>query len=294
MADWDAILIAGPTASGKSGLALELAEKTNGTVINADSMQVYDGLRILTARPEDTDLKRAPHLLYGHVKPDVLYSAARWLEDAKQALDEVRADGSVPIFVGGTGLYFKSLLNGIADVPDIDPQVRQKWRDFATEQGAEAVYTELTKRDPQIAGQFRPSDARRLVRALEVVDQTGKSLLHFQNQATSGLFGERDKIQRLVLMPDRGLLHQRINARVHAMIEEGAIEEVKLLKDRDLPREALILKAIGVAALSEHLNGETSLEKAIERIRAQTRQYAKRQYTWFRHQLGVGWKVQSN
>ncbi|MEO0548157.1 MAG: tRNA (adenosine(37)-N6)-dimethylallyltransferase MiaA, partial [Pseudomonadota bacterium] len=287
----DAILLAGPTASGKSAKALQLAEQHDGVIVNTDSMQVYPVLDVLTARPSPEDFARVQHMLYGHAPLDQPYSVARWLDDANAAAQAVWAQGKIPIFVGGTGLYFRALDHGLANTPEIDPDLRRSVRDDLIEHGSGALYLRLQEHDPTGAEGLRPTDGQRIARALEVVLQTGKSLAHFQaNAASSALLGGR-RVERLVLMPERSELHARINKRARIMLENGALEEVKALLALDLPPEATVLRAIGVPQLTSLLAGELSQSDALEALRAATRQYAKRQFTWFRGQLDDRWKV---
>ena len=279
-------LIAGPTASGKSALALDLAEAKNGIVVNADSAQVYRDLRRLTARPSVEEEARAPHRLFGHVDAaDTGYSAARWADEAKHAIATVHAAGKLPILVGGTGLYIRTLLDGIAPVPAIDPAVRAIVRALPV---AEA-HAALTIEDPAAAARLAPADTTRIARALEVVRGTGKPLAHWQAERSGGIADQVD-LHPLILLPDRAELFTRTDARLVAMFADGAIEEVRALLARsDLPRDAPIRRAIGVPPLAAMLAGELSSTDALAAAQLQTRQYAKRQYTWFRHQVPTDW-----
>ena len=284
----DVVLIAGPTASGKSKLALDIAETHNGVVINTDSMQVYGGLRVLTARPDDEDLRRSPHKLYGHIAPHLPYSVGHWLKEVAVLLPELRHSGKIPIFVGGTGLYFNALEGGIAEMPDIPPDIRKYWRSKQIE-GPSALHTILSERDPAVAAKIKTTDIQRIVRALEILETSGKSIAYWQSQRSSPLINADWQIERHLLLPDRKLLHQRINQRVKWMLKNGAIEEVGKLAKMQLPDDALVKKAIGVRQLLAMREGVISRDQAIDQIQAATRQYAKRQYTWFRHQLGADW-----
>jgi tRNA dimethylallyltransferase len=276
-----AILIAGPTASGKSAAALALAERLGGTVINADSMQVYRELSILTARPAIGDEARAPHRLYGIVSAGEAYSVGRWLGDAARAIDAARAEGSVPILVGGTGLYFKALLEGLAPVPDIPGDIRAAWRERAEALGAAGLYRELEARDPAMASRLKPNDPQRLVRALEVIDATGISLGEWQGgNAAPGLPVEA--VTRLVVAPEREALYAAIDARFDAMIAGGALEEVRALIALNLDPGLPAMRAHGVRELAAYLRGECSLEEAVAKAKTETRRYAKRQMTWLR------------
>lgn len=283
------VLIAGPTASGKSALALGLATRSGGVVINADAMQVYRPLHILTARPDDEAQAAAPHVLYGHVAADVAYSVAQWRLEAEEAIVDAWARGLLPIVVGGTGLYFTALEKGLADIPPIPDEVRSRWRQALREQGSIALHGELARRAPDHARLLRPSDSQRIVRALEVLEATGRSLIDWQRSAAAGagLLAEAE-VARCVLVPDRKVLHDRINRRFAAMVEQGALEEVRRFIALNLPADAPVYKAIGIAELARVLDGEIGLADAIVLAQARTRQFAKRQLTWFRHQM-AGW-----
>nr|WP_066659273.1 MULTISPECIES: tRNA (adenosine(37)-N6)-dimethylallyltransferase MiaA [unclassified Sphingomonas] len=278
-------LIAGPTASGKSALAIALAQATGGTVINADSAQVYAELRILSARPSPEDEAQAPHRLFGHVTGTDDYSAARWAAEAKAEIAAAQERGSLPILVGGTGMYIRTLLDGIAPVPGIDPAIRAEVRALPV---AEA-HALLTERDPEAATRLAPTDTTRVARALEVVTATGRTLADWQ-QAKVGGIGDQIDLAPLILLPDRAWLIQRCDRRLAAMFDEGAIEEVSALLARDdIPPEAPVRKAIGVPEIAALLAGEIGRAEALERAQAATRQYAKRQYTWLRHQPPPDW-----
>ena len=278
------ILIAGPTASGKSALALALAERIGGVVINADSMQVYADLAIITARPPAADLARAPHVLYGHVRAAEAYSVGRWLADIAGALETAGADGRVPIIAGGTGLYFEALLNGLSPVPGIAPGVRAHWRAEAARLGPLALHAELSARDPAMAARLRPSDPQRVTRALEVLESTGRSLAEWQGVASQPVIKSHAAV-RIVLTPDRDSLYARCNARFDAMLAEGALQEVAALKAQALPPELPAMRATGVRELMAHLRGELSLETAAQAAKAETRRFAKRQGTWIRNRM---------
>jgi tRNA dimethylallyltransferase len=279
-----AVLIAGPTASGKSALALELALAAGGVVINADSMQVYRDLRIITARPTDGDEARVPHRLYGHVDAAVNFSAGAWVGDAAKALEEAKAEGRLPIFIGGTGLYFKALTAGLSVVPPIPAEVREDVRARLERNGVEALHAELAASDPRAAERLNLRDRTRIARALEVVEATGRSLLDWHHEGQPPLL-PRDSFRAVFLAPERDELYARIDARFEAMLVAGALKEVERLADRNLDPLLPAMKAHGVPALIRHLRGELSLEQAATIGRADTRHYAKRQFTWFRHQL---------
>ena len=283
---WDnkPVLIAGPTASGKSALALELAERIGGTVINTDSMQVYADLRVLTARPTRQEEARVPHRLYGHVDAAVNYSAGSFVVDAAAALAEARAQNRVPIFVGGTGLYFKAITRGLSAVPPIPAEVREAVRARLERDGVEALHAELARRDPASSERLKPRDRTRIARALEVVEATGRPLADWHSEGQPPLL-RPGEFHAVFLAPEREALYARIDARFDAMLKAGALEEVERLAARQLDPLLPAMKAHGVPALMKHLNGEITLEEAAEIGRADTRHYAKRQFTWFRHQL---------
>jgi tRNA dimethylallyltransferase len=279
-----AVLIAGPTASGKSALALELAQKTGGVVINADSMQVYRDLSIITARPTASDEAAAPHRLYGHVDAGVNFSAGAWITDAAKILSEVQAANRLPIFIGGSGLYFKALTRGLSAVPPIPAEVRDRVRARLERDGVEALHAELSERDPAAAERLKPRDRARIARALEVVEATGRALTDWHRDGLPPLL-PRSEFRALFLAPERDQLYARIDARFDAMLAGGALEEVAALADRQLDPLLPAMKAHGVPVLIRHLRGELTLAEVAEIGRADTRHYAKRQFTWFRHQL---------
>jgi tRNA dimethylallyltransferase len=285
----EAILIAGPTAGGKSASALRLARERCGVVVNVDSMQVYRELRILTARPTETEMGEAPHLLYGHVGAAEPYSVARWLADAAAALDRARAQKRLPIFVGGTGLYFRALLHGLSPVPEIDPEVRRRWRAVATDEAAEALHRRLEALDPVTAARLSPTDTQRIVRALEVKESTGRSLAEWQTLPGRGLVAEA-RTERLVVMPDRPTLLARCDARFDAMMANGALEEVRTLVALGLDPSLPAMRALGVASLRAHIAGEVDLETAVAEAKRETRRYVRRQMTWLRRNM-ITWKV---
>lgn len=279
-----AVLIAGPTASGKSALALEWARQTGGVVINADSMQVYRDLRVLTARPTPGEEAQVPHRLYGHVDAAVNFSAGSWVADAGRVLEEVRGQNRLPIFAGGSGLYFKALTSGLSAVPPIPPEIRDGVRARLELDGVEALHAELARRDPASAERLNPRDRSRIARALEVVEATSRSLTSWHRDGLPPLL-PKAQFRALFLAPDRDQLYARIDARFAAMLAAGALDEVEALASRKLDPLLPAMKAHGVPALIRHLHGEIGLEEAAEIGRADTRHYAKRQFTWFRHQL---------
>jgi tRNA dimethylallyltransferase len=278
------VLIAGPTASGKSALALDLARVQDGVVINADSMQVYRELRILTARPTPEEESELPHRLYGCIGGAEPWSVGKWLEAAKLEIESAWASGRLPILVGGTGLYFKSLEEGLADIPPIPPAIREKWRE---ESGN--LHGALQQRDPQTAARLKPGDRQRIKRALEVVEATGKPLGYWHDAARSRAILANAKVERVLTTPDRQELYVRARARFARMVERGAIEEVRRLLELDLPPSQPVMKGIGVRELANYIHGKLRLDEAISQAQTSTRQYIKRQLTWWRHQT-KGWE----
>ncbi len=278
----NAILIAGPTASGKSPLALGVAEKIGGTIVNADSMQVYRDLRVITARPTPAEEGRLPHRLYGHVDAAENYSVGRWLADVRPVLDEVRDAGRVPILVGGTGLYFKALTRGLSNVPPVPEDIRANVRARMDAEGSAALHAELLRRDPST--QLKPGDRTRIARALEVLEATGRPLSQWHREGLPPLVDAASAV-KVFLAPERGELRRRIDARFDAMLAAGALDEVRALAARKLDPLLPAMKAHGVPWLIRHLAGEITLAEAAEGAKNDTRRYTKRQFTWARHQL---------
>ena len=277
------ILIAGPTASGKSALALELAEKLDGTIVNADSMQVYRDLRIITARPTADEERRAPHRLYGHVDAAENYSVGRWASDAADALAAAARQDRPAIVVGGTGLYFRTLARGLAAVPAIPAEIRRRVRERLASDGVASLHAELAARDPATAARLKIGDRARVTRALEVVMATGRSLTEWhETNKPPGI--DLARAAKVFLMPDRDELASRIDARFDGMIAAGAVEEVRALAARRLDAFLPAMKAHGVPWLTRHVNGEMALADAVEQAKRDTRRYTKRQATWFRNQ----------
>ncbi len=282
------ILIAGPTASGKSALALTLAlalaEKLGGTIVNADSMQVYRDLRIITARPTPEEERRVPHRLYGRVDAAENYSVGRWCGEAAAALAESTAQARAVILVGGTGLYFNALTRGLAAVPPIPAEIRDTVRARLTSEGVAALHADLAMRDPLAAARLPPGDRARVTRALEVVLATGRSIVnwHDDNKPASVDLARAAKV---FLTPDRDELSRAIDMRFDAMMAAGALEEVRALAARNLNPSLPAMKAHGVPWLIRHLKGEVTLAEAVKHAKLETRQYTKRQATWFRNQL---------
>jgi tRNA dimethylallyltransferase len=275
-------LIGGPTAGGKSALALRLARRLGGEIINADSMQIYGDLRILTARPSPEDEAAAPHHLFGVADAAEAWSVGRWLRSATRVLADVKARGRPAIVVGGTGLYFRALTAGLADIPEIPPDVRTASRSLFDRQGEEAFRARLAAVDPQAAARIARGDRQRLVRAHEVFAATGRPLTQWQAGARPLL--PPGTWRGVVVEPPRDLLYERCDARLRAMVEAGALGEVARLAARGLDPDLPAMKALGVSPLAAHLRGETPLEAALNRASLDTRHYAKRQMTWFRHQ----------
>ena len=276
------MLIAGPTASGKSGLALALAEQVGGTIVNADSMQVYRDLHIITARPAPEEEARVPHRLYGHVDAAENYSVGRWLADVRPVLDEVRASGRVPIVTGGTGLYFKALTQGLSAVPSVSADIRDSVRARLDAEGPAALHAELLRRDP--SSPIKPGDRTRIARALEVLEATGRPLSDWHREGLPPLIDVSHAV-KMFLAPGRDELRQRIDARFDAMLDAGALDELRALAARQLDPLLPAMKAHGVPWLIRCLNGELSLDEAAQGAKNDTRRYTKRQFTWARHQL---------
>jgi tRNA dimethylallyltransferase len=272
-------LIAGPTASGKSARALALAESTGGTIINADASQVYRDLRVLSARPPAEEEARAPHRLFGHRDGAIACSAADWAEEAKAAIAEAHRVGSLPILVGGTGLYVRTLLDGIAPVPEIDPDVRDIVRGMPVVE----AYAALQHEDAALAARLHPNDTTRVQRALEVVRSTGVSLGVWRETRSGGIRA-LVALAEEVIDPPVAELYARCDARVDRMVDDGALDEVAALVDRRLDPDLPVMRAIGVPQFAAYLAGESSLAGAVDAVRQATRNYAKRQRTWLRHQ----------
>ena len=275
------VVLTGPTASGKSDLALALAGEFGGTVINGDSLQVYRELEILTARPGPPELAQTPHRLYGVLSGRERCSVGRWRDLAVAEIDRAHGEDRLPIVVGGTGLYLKALEHGLANVPPVPPQVRAAASARHAALGGPAFHAALAERDPVSAGRIHPSDRQRLIRAWEVQAATGRSLSDWQAQGQdSGPY----RFHRLCLIPPRETLYAACNGRFLAMVERGALDEVARLLALDLDPGLPIMKALGVPELAAHLRGEVPLDQAIGRAQGSTRRYAKRQLTWLRTQ----------
>jgi tRNA dimethylallyltransferase len=278
-------LIAGPTASGKTAISLALAQTQDITIINADSAQVYSDIPVLSAQPADAEKASAPHRLFGYLDGSQACSAADWADAARGEIEAAHDAGRLPVLVGGTGLYLQALIDGIAPVPAIDPTVRAEVRAMPTA----AAWAGLSLADTVIAGRLHPNDDSRIKRALEVWRSSGRSLAEWQKERVGGIGGQV-QLKPLLLLPPRDWLHDRCNTRFCAMMENGAVEEVEGLLRRGLPTDAPLMRAIGVPEIAAMLAGDLSREEAIFRGQAATRQYAKRQYTWFRGQTPDHWK----
>lgn len=278
----EVVLVAGPTASGKSALALDLAERFGGVVINADAMQVYREMRVLTARPDTATEERAPHRLYGFRPVAEAFSAARWRERAVAEIRSAHAAGKLPVVVGGTGLYLKALTDGLSPVPEIPGEVRARIRARMEEIGPGKFHAELATRDPAMAARLRPSDPQRLARAMEVLEATGTSLAEWQGRGSAD---EGFRFLTLLLLPPREVLHDACDARFRGMVQAGALDEARAMRGLELDPALPAIRAVGLRELIRHLDGEIGIEKAVALAQAATRQYAKRQITWFRKQL---------
>jgi tRNA dimethylallyltransferase len=279
-----ALLIAGPTASGKSAVALALAQKLGATIVNADSMQVYRDLSVLTARPSAEEERQAPHELFGRIDGAVNFSAGRWLAEASAIAVRVFAEGNPLIFVGGTGLYFRALTLGFSDIPHVPDDVRAEVRAQAEPFESAQLHGQLAARDPVTAARLRPSDRQRILRALEVLAATGQPLASFQGMRGAPLL-QPEQWAGIFLAPEREALNAAIDRRFEAMLRAGALEEVAALAARKLDPALPVMRAHGAPHLIAHLRGELSLAEAASRSALDTRRYAKRQFTWARHQM---------
>ncbi len=272
------LLIAGPTASGKSAVAIAQAQARGGVIINADSMQVYRELRILTARPSVEEEQRVPHRLFGHIGGAEAYSTAAWLAEAEIEIQKGWANGQLPIICGGTGLYFTALEQGLAKLPTIDPEIREKWRNFQGD-----LHQELQQRHPESAARLNAADRQRIIRSLEVFESTGRPLIEWQKIAQQESVLRDCNVERIFMNVPREELYARAGCRFDTMIEQGAVEEIRALPNLDSAQP--LMKAIGVPELLSHLKGELSLEDAKTKAKTATRNYIKRQMTWFRGQM---------
>ena len=278
------VVIAGPTSSGKSALALALAQQIESVIVNADSAQIYRDLRVLSAAPSKQDLRRAEHRLYGVQDGAFPCSAAEWADLARLQIAEIHLSGKTPILVGGTGLYLRTLLEGIAPIPAINEEVRTRVRETSIEENRHRLST----LDPEAAARIKPADTSRINRALEVILSTGRKLAEWQKQREGGI-GDKVSLWPLILLPPRKWLYARCDERFSHMIDEGAVSEVEALLARKLNPNLPVMRAIGVRELSAYLLGETSLDEAVRAGQQATRRYAKRQYTWFANQPPSDW-----
>jgi tRNA dimethylallyltransferase len=281
------LLIAGPTASGKSHYALERARESAAVIINADSMQVYSELRVITARPSEADEALVPHVMYGHVPSSEAYSVGRWLSDVRQALAEAKDENWRPIIVGGTGLYFKTLLEGLSPVPQIPKEIRTKWRAAAANPAG--LHRQLQDVDPEMAAKLLPNDPQRIVRALEVIETTGKSLAYWQTLPGEPLL-KFDDSEAVVISRPREDLYMRADTRLEAMLEMGALDEVAALVQQNLDASLPAMRALGVPQLMQLIAGDVDRETALSEAKLQTRHYIKRQLTWLRRNMS-SWKT---
>jgi tRNA dimethylallyltransferase len=278
------VLIAGPTASGKSALALAFAQQIGGVIVNADSAQIYRDLGVLSAAPTEEERQAAEHRLYGVRDGALPCSAADWAEMARKEIADIHSAGRTPILAGGTGLYLRTLLEGIAPVPAIDPDVRSRVRDSPVEENREKLRT----LDPAAAERLNPADTTRINRTLEVILSTGRTLAEWQAERDGGIGGSVE-LRPLLLLPPRKWLYARCDERFAHMIEQGAVAEVEALIARKLNPNLPVMRAIGVRELSRYLLGQGSLDEAVAAGQQATRRYAKRQYTWFAHQPPADW-----
>ena len=278
------IVIGGPTASGKSATALDVAQEFDGVIINADSMQVYEALRIVTARPSVEDEKLVPHRLYGVMDAGETCSAGYWEKLCIAEIEKAWAQGKLPVVTGGTGLYIKTLVDGISQLPPIPDDIRNTIRARGDAEGVEALYAELQEKDSEMAARLKPRDRQRICRALEVLSATGKSLAQLQREIkpTPSLSAA---YMTHVVMPERSILYERCDQRFDLMIQAGAVEEVAALEKRNLDAKLPIMKALGVPELLRYVRGEVTLEEAKTLAQMQTRRFAKRQCTWFKNQI---------
>jgi tRNA dimethylallyltransferase len=285
------LLIAGPTAAGKTALAIAAAQRLDGEIINADSMQIYDGLHLITARPAAEETLAAPHHLFGTIDPSVRWSVGEWADAVLPLIDQVRGRGRLPVLVGGTGLYFNALTKGLAPVPEIDDASRSRAAALSIDVGLEGLRAEAARLDPVSAARVKPSDRQRLTRIVEVGYATGKALSAFHAETQPLL--PKDAWTGVVIEPDRTALYERINLRFDRMLEIGALEEVREFAALDLDPSLPASKALGVPPLMAHLRGELSLDDAIVLAKRDSRRYAKRQLTWFRNQHAEWARVRS-
>ena len=279
-----AILIHGPTASGKTALSIDLAEKLGGEVINADSMQVYKDLNVLTARPSEEELKTVPHHLFGHVDAEIRYSTGKWMEDAKRKIASIQKRGHIPIIAGGTGLYFLSLVQGLSEIPPVPEEIRAEVRNIQLTEGTHGLHARLQNVDPDSAERLERTDRQRLSRAYEVWLATGKAISEFQSKRSKPVLGDGDWLG-VALTPPRARLYARIDRRFESMMMQGAMLEAEALVERGLDPELPAMKAHGMPWLAAFIRGEMDAETAADNAKRDTRRYAKRQFTWIGRQF---------
>lgn len=278
------IILAGPTASGKSSCALDIAKQMDSVIINADSKQVFKEIPIITAQPTEDEKRQVPHELYGIISSAEHCSVARWLALACESIRKAHAENKTPILVGGTGMYIKSLTDGLSQTPDTDEKIRQEARELLHEIGNEKFHAELARLDPEMATKLNVGDSQRILRAYEVVKQTGESLSVWQNRKTIPVF-PKESFSQFLLLPTREQLYENCDKRFSKMVEDGAIEEVKNLMDMNLDKDLPAMRAYGVPEIIQYLKGEYTLDQAMDKAQQYTRNYVKRQLTWFKHQM---------
>ena len=277
------VILSGPTASGKSNLALEVAQKIKATIINCDSKQIYKEIPIITAQPSLNEMKEIEHLLYGVVSAKEDFSVASWIELAQEAINHVHLEEKIPMLVGGSGMYIKSLIHGVSIIPQINDNIRKQTRNFVQENSAKELHKKLEKIDPVMARRLNENDGQRVARAYEVFKQTGKSLAWWQDQKPETIYNP-EQFLHFFLSPERNVVYENCNTRFNKMIENGVLEEIERLNKMNLDKNLPSMKSHGVPEIINYINGTMSLEEAIEQAQKNTRHYIKRQFTWFRGQ----------
>ncbi len=278
------IILSGPTASGKSALALFIAQKFDAVIINCDSKQLYKEIPIITAQPTADEMAQIPHELYGCISVAEHCSVGRWIDMVKPVIDKTHADGKIPMLVGGTGMYIKYLTEGIPQMPDIDEEIRTQVRAQIQEEGSAVTHTKLAAIDPDIAAKLEPGDSQRIARAMEVIRQTGKSLLYWQQQKAEAIY-PADSFIKFFLSPPREKVYENCNSRFVKMLDAGLMDEMKALDAMQLDPELPSMRSHGVPEMLAYLHGNMTLEEAVEQSQQNTRHYIKRQFTWFRNQM---------
>ena len=285
MFNYNAILISGPTASGKSHLALDIAKKYNGAIINADSMQVYKDLSIITARPSITQMSSTPHFLYGYIDPGIRFSVGDWLKNIESLLIFLEKMKILPIIVGGTGLYFSGLFGEISEIPQITQKTRIKWQQIKDNNGLKYIYTFLQRNDPLAANSINMNDPTRVIRATEVFDQTGISIRDWQKN-TGNILIKKDQVKKVYLCPSKETIQSNISERIDQMVNNQLLfDEIKRIEGKDISLSYPLMKAIGVREVMEYIDGKHSLEKLKEHMNIKTKRYAKRQITWAKKKM---------